>query len=395
MRPIDLDVAVDPAQQGEVLKQLYWVDSAVRRVAFAADDPRRLLVEADGPWPGALAGALKAAAEDIGRALALLPARTVYAREAREAAGAEAAFAELVRRGWVNPLGEGFFAHSGPMAALLRGLDAALRLAGTELGACEFQYPSLITVSDLSRAGYLANFPQHANFVCHLPEQSDAIRAFRERVSGAAPAILAECGKGLAAPEAALCPTVCYPCYVGLSGRDISGGMHAATASSRCFRFESRSTTGLRRLREFAMREIIFVGQEAGVRERREALLKLAIGLLERFDLSARIETASDPFFMDGAEQRRVFQLGFEMKHEIRVRFSGEPEPLAIGSVNYHADHFGRAFDIRAGGVAAHSCCAGFGLERWCLALFARHGFDPAGWPPTMRALVDEGGPRR
>ena len=38
-----------------------------------------------------------------------------------------------------------------------------------------------------------------------------------------------------------------------------------------------------------------------------------------------------------------------------------------------------------ADGAVAHSACFGFGLERVALALAAKHGFDVAAWPASVR----------
>jgi seryl-tRNA synthetase len=64
-------------------------------------------------------------------------------------------------------------------------------------------------------------------------------------------------------------------------------------------------------------------------------------------------------------------------------------KPTAIGSCNYHLDHFGIAFDIRtADGSIAHSACVGFGLERVALALFKTHGLQLAKWPGEVRDVL-------
>ena len=66
-----------------------------------------------------------------------------------------------------------------------------------------------------------------------------------------------------------------------------------------------------------------------------------------------------------------------------------EVKPTAIGSSNYHEDHFGLPFDLHpADGEVAHSACIGFGLDRITLALFATHGMDVAGWPGEVRSAL-------
>jgi hypothetical protein len=30
----------------------------------------------------------------------------------------------------------------------------------------------------------------------------------------------------------------------------------------------------------------------------------------------------------------------------------------------------------------------GFGIDRWCLAIFSQHGFDVRGWPRRLREVI-------
>jgi seryl-tRNA synthetase len=73
-----------------------------------------------------------------------------------------------------------------------------------------------------------------------------------------------------------------------------------------------------------------------------------------------------------------------EVKHEIEATLPYDGSGLAVGSVNLHGEHFGRAWRIRSGDGWAHSCCMGLGIDRWCLALFAQHGTEIADWPQEL-----------
>jgi seryl-tRNA synthetase len=224
-----------------------------------------------------------------------------------------------------------------------------------------------------------------------LPEQAESVEEFktrlRARASERSPLLL----DGLCTHSAtALCPTVCYHFYQTHAGQALSAdALLTATALSPCYRYEGKAMRGLRRLREFTMREIIFLGEPALVQKRREALIDVQRILLELCQLHSAIRTASDPFFLDDYDKKRVFQMSFDLKHEVQAWLPEEQEWLAIGSVNHHQDHFGKAFDITLpGGVPAQSCCLGFGLDRWCMAIFAQHGLDPERWPEGVRAML-------
>ena len=111
--------------------------------------------------------------------------------------------------------------------------------------------------------------------------------------------------------------------------------------------------------------------------------------LLTAHRLASEIRTASDPFFIaPDAMAKTYFQLSSETKYEIAALLP-DGQRLAIGSLNYHTDFFGRAFDVQLeGGGLMHSVCIAFGLERCVYAFLRQHGTDPTVWPDVVRRGV-------
>ena len=88
------------------------------------------------------------------------------------------------------------------------------------------------------------------------------------------------------------------------------------------------------------------------------------------------------------AASKTYFQLTAETKYEVSALLP-EEQRLAVGSLNYHTDFFGRAFEIDIEGAGrAHSACIAFGLERLVCAFLAQHGTEPAAWPEGVRAAI-------
>jgi seryl-tRNA synthetase len=86
---------------------------------------------------------------------------------------------------------------------------------------------------------------------------------------------------------------------------------------------------------------------------------------------------------------QKAIQREQNLKYEFVIPICSTEKPTAIGSCNYHLDHFGVAFDIRThDGEVAHSACVGFGLERVALALFKTHGLTLAQWPSQVRDVL-------
>ncbi|HEY8077627.1 MAG TPA: hypothetical protein VIF62_26050 [Labilithrix sp.] len=284
------------------------------------------------------------------------------------------AFDELARRGWARAIGRGQIALAGGALALKQRLDADVRdLARARFGALEEDHPTLLDAEVLARCGYFGSFPQSVCLVSHLREDFDAIESFR-RANVDADSLRVPEASALAT-DAVLRPAVCIPIYRAMQGASLRDGGRVVTSSGRCYRYESRNMEGMRRLWDFSMREIVFLGD---VEAKRAAILGSLTALAETWDLSFRLVSASDPFFATVRATKALWQRTRAAKYELVVDAGA---PLAAGSVNFAGALFGEAFGITHGGAPATTACVGFGLERLVLALFAQHGFDRARWP--------------
>jgi len=158
------------------------------------------------------------------------------------------------------------------------------------------------------------------------------------------------------------------------------------------FRYESRNASGLDRLYEFNVREIVFVGTDEFVAQKRRQAIPLVTGLAKTFDLDMKVETATDPFFATVSASKKFFQAAQEVKNEILIPVLDKDcnkKSMACGSVNMHGRFFGEKFNITASdGEPASTGCIGLGIERWVLAAFTQHGFDPMRWPEAVRERI-------
>jgi seryl-tRNA synthetase len=297
--------------------------------------------------------------------------------------------AELLRRGELARFGRGRFALGPLLVRLVSALDREMQRMAAEMAAPPYQFPSLISAEVLDRCRYLKNFPASLNLVSHLREDLALLQNFARTVAWNGKALEYD-GAAAAPPDTLLSPSVCFHWYHWLRDTALTGP-RAITAKGQCFRYESSSLGGLERLWDFTMREIIFVGPPAFVLERRQACLDRAVRLLEALGLQYSVASATDPFFVDSYAVQAAFQQGFELKFELLCRLPYSGKQLAVGSVNYHQDFFGRSFGITTDDGPAHTGCIGFGLERVALAVAAQHGPDPSGWPQWLTARLDAG----
>jgi seryl-tRNA synthetase len=299
----------------------------------------------------------------------------------------------LVERGWVFDYGGGHVALSGPVLALANLIDArAAELYRQHFDAADGHYPAFVDIEILKRCGYIDSHPNALSLVGHVIEDFDAIETFRKANSNGHGAILPE-QQHVHMPGLCLNPAACFPCYPTLKGQRMPECGRAFSWRGRVFRYESRNVSGLDRLWEFNVRELVFVGDEDYVVACRERAIPLIGEIAATFDIDCRVETANDPFFATVAAARTFWQRSQEVKNEIMLTLepgrNGARRKLAGGSINLHGRFFGDRFAIEsAAGEPAATACIGLGIERWVFAAFTQHGFDPERWPQAVRQEI-------
>ncbi|MBL0217154.1 MAG: hypothetical protein IPQ07_25175 [Myxococcales bacterium] len=92
-------------------------------------------------------------------------------------------------------------------------------------------------------------------------------------------------------------------------------------------------------------------------------------------DLDARLEIATDPFFVSDAASARTYQAMRSTKLELKLGIDATTTTAAT-SFNLHGTHFTSRMAIGDG--VTETACIGFGLERWMAAIVARWGGSPA-----------------
>jgi seryl-tRNA synthetase len=289
----------------------------------------------------------------------------------------------------IEMVGNGQATLVGLPLRLYRYFDRVFTAFGDPWRAEPVLTPTLIPAPVLAKCDYFRSFPHNVTFAAHLFEDADRIEAFRGRHQeretldeGA----LAD----METPEACLTPAMCYHVYHLRRDAVVPVGGETYGMCGRCFRYESSNMRDLRRLWDFTMREVVFLGHKDDVLSRRETGVEMMGRFLDEHELAGEIRTASDPFFIaPDANARTYFQLTAETKYEVSLCIP-ENERLAVGSLNYHTDFFGRAFNVQVeDGGPMHSVCIAFGLERWLYAFLAQHGNDPANWPHPVRSAPE------
>jgi seryl-tRNA synthetase len=376
---INLPAPANEMVQEEVLKQVVHVSRSISGAAF--EGASTLVFEAPEGEAAELIGRVSKVAERVQRGLRSLTRTMVFS----SAAMATPRFAEPEKIDGVSFLGRGQAALRGRALQLFTYFDRVFSEMGDAFGAEPARVPTLIPTSTLARCDYFRSFPHMVTFVTHLEEDSQVIEAFRAHHSTLND-VDADALDSMSRPEAGLSPAVCYHTYALHANEHIPAEGVVYGVCGKCFRYEASNITDLRRLWDFTMREVVFMGSREWVLSQRQRGVELMSRFLDDHQIAAEIRTASDPFFLaPDAVSKSYFQLSSDTKYEVAALLPDESR-LAVGSLNYHSDFFGRAFDVQVEGAAAmHSVCIAFGLERWVHAFVAQHGLDSAKWPKVMR----------
>jgi seryl-tRNA synthetase len=297
----------------------------------------------------------------------------------------------LVERGWMHDYGKGQVAYSGPVLKLAQLInEKAGELYKKAFNATDGHFPAMIDADTLHKCGYFDSHPNAVTFLGNVVEDFDAIEEFRRANS---------CSEGALLPQPehihidgmCLNPAACFPCYPTLKGKTYVTG-ECFTWMGRVFRYESRNINGLDRLYEFNVRELVFVGTEEYVRECRSKALPIVEEMATFFDIDCQVQTATDPFFATVSAAKKFWQAAQEVKNEIKIPAlgnDGSTKMLACGSINLHGNFFGKRFEFYcANGEPAQTGCVGLGIERWVLAAFTQHGFEPHRWPEAVRNRI-------
>jgi seryl-tRNA synthetase len=169
-------------------------------------------------------------------------------------------------------------------------------------------------------------------------------------------------------------PAACYHFYVNFQNETLSQARYVTTCAT-CFRKETHYVP-LRRQWSFYMREVVCLGTSAEVMDYLENFRCRLEKFFTEIGLPIEWKAATDPFFSPRSNPKYLAQRLDPLKTE--MVYNGD---LAIGSINFHRNYFGEAFNISRDGQDAFSGCVAFGLERWVYTIVNYFGEDPAAWP--------------
>ncbi len=275
----------------------------------------------------------------------------------------------------------GVYHRSFSFESIVSGLEVYISSVAADEERRQFQFSPLIASSALVRSDYLALHPDLIGMISSYAGREADLPSLLAKVAAGE-----EWSELLSPTDLALCGAACHNLYPLLADAALAADSLLYEVQAVCFRHEPSNDPS--RMQSFRMREFVYVGSESGALAHREQWLHRGTELMRRLGLSVDVVVANDPFFGRGGLLIGAGQREKERKFEMVTSITSE-SPGAIGSANYHEDHFGRVYNIsQSDASVAHTACVGFGLERITLALLHQHGLDVDLWPAVVRDRV-------
>lgn len=290
---------------------------------------------------------------------------------------------ELFAAGLLVPMGvPGLYGRGRDFEHVIDRFDAIVSAEGAKLSPELMRFPPIFSRSNYEQIDHINNFPDLMGSVHTFTGDERQHRELLGRFERKE-----DWSRDLSPARVMMTPAICYPLYPTAAGTTLSEDGRRVDLQGYAFRHEPSPDPA--RMQIFRMHEFVRLGTPAQALEHRAFWLDKGAEIFNSVGLPVETVVANDPFFGRGGKVQKAMQREQALKFEFVIPICSAEKPTAIGSCNYHMDHFGVAFGIKAAdGSAAHSACVGFGLERIALALFKTHGLSIASWPRHVRDVL-------
>jgi seryl-tRNA synthetase len=275
----------------------------------------------------------------------------------------------------VVPVRKGLNVYTSEMATLYDMVDLLFKAYfQAAFGAQNLKVPSMISTAVVERAGYFDTGCQHISFVAPISNDPDLFEQFQPFWNEHAEDGYCRHGElknYLKTPKDVLTPAVClhtYPLFENI--KLPSDQVIALTCVGSVFRDESGNLNNDERLNEFTMREGVFYGHPDRLKDIHADLVNFIVFVGLVFGLQFRLETATDMFFNENAEQQLFSQLLSDNKIEFAVYSEKISKYMATTSINKHHNHFSKNFGMTdESDNFISTMCMGVGVSRIVFAL--------------------------
>lgn len=282
---------------------------------------------------------------------------------------------EKCKKGYLYNYEDGLIGMSDVAVFLFEFFDKIFENMALENDAEKKIFPTLLPVEDYQKTGYLKLSPQYAMFCSDIKQDVKSLEKLDEKI------INEEINELLCASKYALSPAACLHVYIQHKNT-VFLNPKIFTFCQNVFRNEGEEQySQIGRLRDYHVREIVFIGSHEFVLNKRKVFLEKTEGILKEIGLSYVSKIANDPFILPQLEKYKKIQIIEKSKIEIQLNIDSQNR-ISGSSYNLHGTAFSYPFDISVRGVAVtETGCVGFGIERWVIAFLKQFGDCPNNWP--------------
>lgn len=279
----------------------------------------------------------------------------------------------------IKQFGDGLIGLNGVSLFLFEFFDSLFESIALKYGAIKKLYPVLLSIDAYIKTGYIKNSPQYATFCCSPYENIDELSCLNDNAKNH------QLKANMKEPSYALSPSACFHTYLDYENHHLPSNT-VVTFRQSVFRNEGRfNYDEIGRLRDYHVREIVLIGDQIFVENKRTQILNDIIDILKYLNLNSNISIASDPFVMPQIQQLKKIQIKEEIKYEVRLSINSN-KMISVASLNLHGKAFTYPFNI-----IVDKCddtvtgCVGFGIERWVLSFLCQYGTNPNDWPLALK----------
>lgn len=263
---------------------------------------------------------------------------------------------EILKQGNIVRTENGGVCLSGISARLFDYFDKVFRKFAHNNDAIEEKYPVLLSKDTLIKTKYLKNYPGNSMYV----EDSNAV----------------------------LSPSACFHVYERYKDTVFKDNT-SLTFLQNVFRNEKDKNNEFGRLRDYHVREIVFVGSEEYVDTSINRMINQTSRFMVELGLKGDIESATDLFITPNMNRYKLIQMHNKAKYELRLEYDNNRD-ISVASFNRHGKTFSHTFNIGVSGVEnVVSGCIGYGIERFVMAFLSQYGCNVENMPKCVRDYIE------
>ena len=304
---------------------------------------------------------------------------------------------EMLKLGWIKPIGKGKWFYFPPAAAIMRAMERiAIDEVISPLGFLEVIQPMHVSFDTWIRTGHLEGMPGEIYYISEPgSREQEEWEKFVDLLKIKRRVDENELLKNLKPPKEGVCYAQCPNIYASMAGRTIaeeSLPLLIFDHSTPSDRYEAGGKHGIERVDEFHRIEIVYIGTKEQIIQVREKLIERYRYVFDKIlDLEWRMARVT-PFYLQqaGIVGREEDEIKGTIDFEAYLPYRGgrDKEWLEIQNISIVGDKYVKAFNIKAQKSELWSGCSGIGLERWMVAFLAQKGIDAEKWPDGFKKYL-------